>query len=298
MIEVKVPATSANMGPGFDCLGVAVEMYNRFLIEEIEDGLIFEGCDDKFKNEDNLIYVSMKKCFEKVGYKPTGLRIKIESDVPVSRGLGSSAACIVGGVVAANELAGRVLNKEEISELISELEGHPDNVLPAFLGGMVVSSYEDKQLIHSKVNVKKGVKFCALIPEFTLSTEKARGVLPKTIGYRDGVFNVGRVALMISALNNGEFHLIKEACKDKLHQDYRAGLIENFYDIKNECERLNCLGVFLSGAGPTIMVMIREEDNEFSKEIQKFLDTLQSKWVSKELKMQTEGTVVKNIDNK
>ncbi|MCH5138918.1 homoserine kinase [Clostridiaceae bacterium UIB06] len=298
MIEVKVPATSANMGPGFDCLGVAVEMYNRFLIEEIEDGLIFEGCDDKFKNEDNLIYVSMKKCFEKVGYKPTGLKIKIESDVPVSRGLGSSAACIVGGVVAANELAGRVLNKEEISELISELEGHPDNVLPAFLGGMVVSSYEDKQLIHSKVNVKKGVKFCALIPEFTLSTEKARGVLPKTIGYRDGVFNVGRVALMISALNNGEFHLIKEACKDKLHQDYRAGLIENFYDIKKECERLNCLGVFLSGAGPTIMVMIREEDNEFSKEIQKFLDTLQSKWAAKELKMQTEGTVVKNIDNK
>lgn len=297
MIEVKVPATSANMGPGFDCLGVAVEMYNRFLIEEIEEGLIFEGCDDKFKNEDNLIYVSMKKCFEKVGYKPTGLRIKIESDVPVSRGLGSSAACIVGGVVAANELAGRVLNKEEISELISELEGHPDNVLPAFLGGMVVSSYEDKQLIHSKVNVKKGVKFCALIPEFTLSTEKARGVLPKTIDYRDGVFNVGRVALMISALNNGEFHLIKESCKDKLHEDYRAGLIENFYDIKNECERLNCLGVFLSGAGPTIMVMIKEEDNEFSKEIQKFLDTLQSKWVAKELKMQTEGTVVKNIDN-
>lgn len=297
MIEVKVPATSANMGPGFDCLGVAVDMYNRFLVEEIEEGLIFEGCDDKFKNENNLIYISMKKCFEKIGYKPTGLRIKVESDVPVSRGLGSSAACIVGGVVGANELAGRVLNKKEISELISELEGHPDNVLPAFLGGIVVSAYENKQLIYSKVNVKEGIKFCALIPEFTLSTEKARGVLPKTIDYKDGVFNLGRVALMVSALNNGEFHLIKDACKDKLHQDYRAGLIENFYPIQKECERLNCLGVFLSGAGPTIMVMIREEDNDFSKEIQKFLDTLQSKWLAKELKMDTVGTVVKTIDS-
>lgn len=293
MIEVRVPATSANMGPGFDCLGVAVDMYNKFLVEEIEEGLIFEGCDDKFKNENNLIYVSMKKCFEKIGYEPTGLRIKIESDVPVSRGLGSSAACVVGGVVCANELGGRVLNKQEILELISEIEGHPDNVVPAFLGGMVVSVYEDNNVIHSNVKVKEGIKFCALIPEFTLSTEKARAALPKSIDYKDGVFNVGRTALMISALNNGEFNLIKDACKDKLHEDYRAGLIENFYPIKKECERLNCLGVFLSGAGPTIMVMLREEDNDFSKEIQKFLDNLQSKWLAKELKMDKVGTVVK-----
>lgn len=112
MIEVRVPATSANIGPGFDCLGVAVNMYNKFFVEEIKEGLIFEGCEDKFKNEDNLIYVAMKKCFDKIGYKPTGLRIKIESDIPVSRGLGSSAACVVGGIVSANELAGRVLNKK------------------------------------------------------------------------------------------------------------------------------------------------------------------------------------------
>ncbi|HDK7156075.1 TPA: homoserine kinase [Clostridium botulinum] len=294
MIEVRVPATSANIGPGFDCLGVAVNMYNKFFVEEIKEGLIFEGCEDKFKNEDNLIYVAMKKCFDKIGYKPTGLRIKMESDIPVSRGLGSSAACVIGGIVSANELAGRVLNKKELLDLAVEVEGHPDNVNPAFCGGMTVSISDNKEIIYSKVKVSEGIKFCALIPDFTLSTEKARTVLPKSIDYKDGIFNVGRTALMVSALNNGDFHLIKHACKDKLHQDYRAKLIENFYSIKKQCEKLNSLGVFLSGAGPTIMVMIKEEENYFSKNIRVFLDTLKNKWEVRELKIDNIGTIINN----
>ncbi|KYN78567.1 homoserine kinase [Clostridium sporogenes] len=294
MIEVRVPATSANIGPGFDCLGVAVNMYNKFFVEEIKEGLIFQGCEDKFKNEDNLIYVAMKKCFDKIGYKPTGLRIKIESDIPVSRGLGSSAACVVGGIVSANELAGRVLNKKELLDLAVELEGHPDNVNPAFCGGMTVSISDNKEIIYSKVKVSEGIKFCALIPDFTLSTEKARTVLPKSIDYKDGIFNIGRTALMVSALNNGDFHLIKHACKDKLHQDYRAKLIENFYSIKKQCEKLNSLGVFLSGAGPTIMVMIKEQENYFSKNIKVFLDTLKNKWEVRELKIDNIGTIINN----
>ncbi|HDK7137002.1 TPA: homoserine kinase [Clostridium botulinum] len=294
MVEVRVPATSANIGPGFDCLGVAVNIYNKFFVEEIEEGLIFEGCADKFKNENNLIYVAMKKCFDKIGYKPTGLRIKIESDIPVSRGLGSSAACVVGGIVSANELAGGVLNKKELLDLAVGVEGHPDNVNPAFCGGMTASISDNREVIYSKVKVSEGIKFCALIPDFTLSTEKARAVLPKSIDYKDGIFNVGRTALMISALNNGDFHLIKYACKDKLHQDYRAKLIENFYSIKKQCEKLNSLGVFLSGAGPTIMVMLREEDKDFSKNIKSFLETLKNKWEVRELKIDKLGTVVNN----
>ncbi|MBY6950558.1 homoserine kinase [Clostridium botulinum] len=294
MVEVRVPATSANIGPGFDCLGVAVNMYNKFFVEEIEEALIFEGCADKFKNENNLIYVAMKKCFDKIGYKPTGLRIKIESDIPVSRGLGSSAACVVGGIVSANELAGGALNKKELLDLAVEVEGHPDNVNPAFCGGMTASISDNREVIYSKVKVSEGIKFCALIPDFTLSTEKARAVLPKSIDYKDGIFNVGRTALMISALNNGDFHLIKYACKDKLHQDYRAKLIENFYSIKKQCEKLNSLGVFLSGAGPTIMVMLREEDKDFSKNIKSFLETLKNKWEVRELKIDKLGTVVNN----
>ncbi|OOO63297.1 homoserine kinase [Clostridium tepidum] len=292
MIEVRVPATSANIGPGFDCLGIALNVYNKFFVEEIDNGLIFEGCADKFKNEDNLIYIAMKKCFDKIGYKPTGLRIKIESDIPVSRGLGSSAACVIAGVVSANELAGGVLKKEELLDLAVEVEGHPDNVNPALFGGMTVSIYDNKEVIYSKVKVSEGIKFCALIPDFTLSTEKAREVLPKSIDYKDGIFNVGRTALMISALNNGDFNLIKYACKDKLHEDYRAKLIENFYSIKKQCEKLNSLGVFLSGAGPTIMVMLKKEDNHFQINIKNFLNTLKSNWQVKELNIDNFGTQV------
>ncbi len=236
----------------------------------------------------------MKKCFDKIGYKPTGLRIKIESDIPVSRGLGSSAACVVGGIVSANELAGGALNKKELLDLAVEVEGHPDNVNPAFCGGMTASISDNREVIYSKVKVSEGIKFCALVPDFTLSTEKARAVLPKSIDYKDGIFNVGRTALMISALNNGDFHLIKYACKDKLHQDYRAKLIENFYSIKKQCEKLNSLGVFLSGAGPTIMVMLREEDKDFSKNIKSFLETLKNKWEVRELNIDKLGTVVNN----
>ncbi|NMM63561.1 homoserine kinase [Clostridium sp. P21] len=292
MVEVRVPATSANMGPGFDCLGIAVNMYNKFIVEEIEEGLIIEGCDDKFKSEDNLIYRAMKKCFEKIGYKPTGLKIKIESQIPVSRGLGSSAACVLGGVVCANELAGRVLNDQQLLDLAVEVEGHPDNINPAFCGGMTVSISEGEEVVYNKVNIKEGIKFCALIPNFTLSTEKARAVLPKFLNYNQGIYNIGRTALLISALNNGDFHLLKFACKDKLHEDYRAQLIENFYSVKEQCEKLDCLGVFLSGAGPTIMVMLKEEDNEFVQNIQKFLNVLKGKWSVKELKIENEGVIV------
>lgn len=292
MVEVRVPATSANMGPGFDCLGIAVNMYNKFIVEEIEEGLIFEGCDDKFKNEDNLIYRAMKRCFEKIGYNPKGLKIKIESEIPVSRGLGSSAACVIGGVVCANELAGRILDNQQLLDLAVEVEGHPDNINPAFCGGMTVSISEGEEVVYNKVNIKEGIKFCALIPNFTLSTEKARAVLPKNVDYKEGIYNIGRTALLISALNNGDFHLLKFACKDKLHQDYRAQLIENFYSVKEQCEKLNCLGVFLSGAGPTIMVMLKEEDNDFSKNIQKFLNNLEDRWTVKELKIENQGVIV------
>ncbi|WP_123053642.1 homoserine kinase [Clostridium sp. JN-1] len=295
MVEVRVPATSANMGPGFDCLGIALNMYNRFYMEEIKEGLVFEGCEDKFKNEDNLVYVAAKRCFEKIGYKPTGLRIKIEGDIPVCRGLGSSAACVIGGVVGANELAGRVLNNQELLDLAVKVEGHPDNINPAFCGGMTVSISEDNKVFYNNIRVKEGIKFCALVPDFTLSTEKSRAVLPKSINYKDGIFNVGRTALLISSLNNGNFNLIKYACKDKLHEDYRAQLIENFYSIKEECQRLNCLGVFLSGAGPTIMVILEEEDKEFCKNIQSFLENLQSKWKARELNIDKEGTVLNNL---
>ncbi|WFD09388.1 homoserine kinase [Tepidibacter hydrothermalis] len=292
MINVRIPATTANVGPGFDCLGIALNIYNNFFVEEIEDGLIIEGCDDEYCNEDNLIYKSMKKCFEKIGYKHKGIRIKIENDIPISRGLGSSASCVLAGVIGANKIAGNKLNKNEILKISSEIEGHPDNVAPALLGGMVTSIKEGDDIYCSKINIPKGLKFCALIPDFKLSTEKSRAVLPNEIPYKDGVFNVGRVSLMVSALINGQFDLIKLACKDNLHQKYRGSLIKDYDDIINKCKDLDSVGVFLSGAGPTIMAMIKEDDINFYDRIKEYTSNLENTWTIRELNIDNKGVEI------
>lgn len=297
MIRVRVPATSANMGPGFDCLGIALNMYNRFYVEEVESGLYIDGCEDSFRNENNLTYVAMQKCFEKIGYayKTKGLKISLKSDIPVSRGLGSSASCIVGGVLAANEIAKGNLSKKEILEIASEIEGHPDNITPAVLGGMTVSIKEGNQVYYEKVNLPGNLKFCAIIPDFKIATKDSRARLPDKIPHKDGVYNIGRVSLLIAALSNGNFDLLKYACSDRLHEMYRGSLIGNYNEIVDECKRLNSLCVFLSGAGPTIMAVLREEDRFFTERMKFYLSKLENKWEIKELKPDLDGAYIENV---
>lgn len=297
MIEVKVPATSANMGPGFDCMGVALNLYNRFYFEEIASGIEISGCEESFRNEDNLIYLSMRKCFERIGFKSTqkGIRIRIESEIPVSRGLGSSAACILGGILAANEIGSGSLRRSEVLELASEIEGHPDNIAPALFGGITVAIKEGGRVYYERVQVPEGLKFCAIIPEFKLSTKSSRAVLPESIPHKDGVFNTGRASLFIAALVNKNFDLFQLACKDRLHEKYRGNLINNYNEIFEKCVQLNSLCTFLSGAGPTIMVLLREADECFIKQIEDYLSGLNDKWTVKELKPDVNGAVIRNI---
>lgn len=292
MIKIRVPATSANFGPGFDCLGIALNLYNTFTFEEIDKSIEFIGCSEEFKNEDNLVYTSMKKCFEKIGYTPSGIRIKMQCDIPVSRGLGSSAACILGGVMAASEIAGGVLNKEEVLEVAGEIEGHPDNLAPALYGGMAVSIKDGKKIYVEEIRLNKKINFCAMIPDFTLSTEKSRSVLPKEISYKDALFNIGRTALLIAALNNGNMDMLKIGCEDKLHQSYRGKLINNYEDILQKCRELNSRAVFLSGAGPTIMNIIDEENEEFIEKIIKYVSNFQNKWEVKQLSVDYKGAII------
>lgn len=292
MIRIRVPATSANIGPGFDCLGIAFNLYNTFEVEEIENALLIEGCSEKYKNENNLVVVSMKKCFEKIGYKCRGIKLNMHCNLPVSRGLGSSAACILGGVMAANEIAGGVLKRNEILDIASEIEGHPDNLAPALYGGMTVSIMDNGKVYTEKLKLNDELAFYALIPDFYLSTKKSRGVLPKVVDYSDAVFNVGRTALLISALSSGNHEMLGTACQDKLHEIYRGELINNYSDIKLKCRELYALGVFLSGAGPTIMAIVHEENNRFYEKINDYLLTLENKWEVKQLSVDYKGAVV------
>lgn len=292
MIKVRVPATSANMGPGFDCMGIAVSMYNTFGFKETSSGLSFSGMPQEFCNNDNVIYQAMMKCFNKANYKIKGLEISIlNQEIPISRGLGSSSSCIVGGLIGANEIMGNIFSKEEIFQMAVEIEGHPDNVAPAVLGGMVVAIMEDERYYYDKVNIKDDLSFIPIIPNFRLSTKEARIVLPKEVSIKDGVYNVGRSALMVSALSNGKYDLLKFACKDSFHENYRSKLIEGFDSVKKEAYQLGAVASFLSGAGPTIMAISLKE-NSIVEELKKFLVEMNLEWDVRELSIDNQGAVV------
>lgn len=292
MIKVSVPATSANMGPGFDCMGIALNIYNTFTIEETNQGLYISGCPEELCNKNNLIYKSMLECFKVIGYQPKGYNIAIETNVPLSRGLGSSATCIVGGVLAANEIAGGPLNKEKLLQIATKIEGHPDNIAPALLGGMVLSIIEEENILYNKVQLFNGLKFCALIPNFPLSTHQSRKVLPKKVSYQDAVYNVAHSSLFVSALINGNYAILPYACQDQLHQPYRGKLIANYQDIVDQCKKLNSLCSFLSGAGPTIMAILPQEEDAFIPSIKEYLATLPHDWKALELQIDAIGAIV------
>lgn len=292
MINIRVPATSANLGPGFDSLGIALSLYNKFSFEEISEGLEIIGSLDGEEDKDNLVYTSMLKTFDTIGYKIKGLRIKIESNIPVSSGLGSSGTCILGGVMGANKMAGSPLSIDEVFKLATEIEGHPDNIAPGLFGGFVSSLMEDDNIYYNKIDIVKGLKFIAIIPDFTLSTKKAREVLPENILYKSAVENVSRVSLLISALSNGKFELLKPGLKDNLHQPYRGKLIKGFDEILNKVYELKGLGSYLSGAGPTIMAITTEDDTSLKKGIKAYLKSINYNWKVIELKIDLDGAKI------
>ncbi|MEG1481454.1 homoserine kinase [Clostridium sp.] len=292
MIKVRVPATSANMGPGFDSLGIALNLYNEYSFSEIEEGLQFEGIEEEFCNEENIIYTAMIRCFEKYNYKVKGLKISISKQhIPISRGLGSSSSCIVAGLIGANGIMGNKLSENELLNLAVEIEGHPDNVAPALLGGVVIAIKEDGKTIYDTVKVASDLKFVAIVPDFKLSTEKARSVLKKNISMEDVVFNIGRVALLVTALTNGSDHILKYACTDRVHEIYRGSLIKKFDIIKKEAYNNGALASFLSGAGPTIMAIVLK-GSDFSNKIKEVLKREGLNFEVLELSKDNKGAIV------
>lgn len=260
LVEVRVPATSANLGPGFDVLGLALTIYNSFEMQETESGLeidiLQDGGPKPSTDETNLVFVSARRLFDEIGYHPKGLAITIKNDVPMGRGLGSSSTAIVGGLMAANELYGAHLPKEKLFELAVEIEGHPDNVGPAIFGGLTISYPVDASHKIASYTPADTLKPLLLIPSTMLETKKARGVLPQDISMGDAVFNISRSSLLVAALLEGRADLLAHAMQDKLHQPYRAPLIPGLLEIIQQVGQIQGAGIALSGAGPSLVCII------------------------------------------
>lgn len=290
MVKVIVPASSANLGAGFDTLAIAVKIYNTFIFEELDDGFELKGSMFDYNSDTNLTYVAMMKTFRKVGYSPSGIRMYMDTDIPIARGLGSSAACILGGIIGANELAGRPLSREEIVELAIEIEGHSDNITAQMYGGVTCSIEVDGRFLNQQVKVPEGIALCPLIPDIQLETAESRAVLPRTVDYKDALFNLARSSYLVAALSNGDWDNLKHGFKDKLHEPYRANLIPNFEDVCQMAEEAGSLGSYISGGGPTIITLKHSEDSDYLTKIRSSLTRLPNNWSATEVGIDVEGT--------
>ena len=291
-VKVKVPATSANLGSGFDVAGLALTLYNTFTFELSEDGLNIKGCPEQFCNENNLTYQAFKRAAEVCGLEYQGVNIECSGEVPYTRGLGSSSTCIVAGIVGAFAFKDKVEERQEILELATSIEGHPDNVAPAIFVGVTVSVMEEDNVLTLNIPVKHDYRFVALIPPFTLSTEQSRAVLPQILPRKDAIKNVSHLALMVASLINGYDEGLKLGFKDRLHQPYRGDLIAGFDEIMAVLEKdEQVLGAYLSGAGPTIMAVIHADDRMGVVRIKEELGDLIKDWRVNKLELDNRGYI-------
>lgn len=284
-ISVKVPATTANIGPGFDSLGMALPIYNTITIEEtvlpgtgIEINVLSDdsSTDDLMMehipmDENSIIYKAVELLYNSIGQTPSELKITVQSQIPIARGLGSSASVIVGGLLAANELLGKPADEVALLSIATEVEGHPDNVTPAIVGGLVLSSQEDDgRIIYTKLNWPEEWTITVCVPDYELSTDISRSVLPKEVPMEDAVFNAKRLGMFVQAVNTKDTELMKLALQDRLHQPYRMKLVPGLDKIiENLKHEDNVLGCVLSGAGPSILVISHKNNLDRIKSIVK-----------------------------
>jgi len=269
MVRVQVPATTANLGPGFDTLGMALKLYNIVELEEIPGGITIEvegdGAEKIPRDQSNIVYLAAARIFQEAKYIPKGLRIRMVNNIPVARGLGSSAAAIVGGLTGANIIAGSPFSEKDILNFAATIEGHPDNVAPALIGGLVVSTLVEGEVKHCKIDPPAGLKCVVAIPDFPLPTKLAREVLPQSVSVQDAVFNISRAALLVTAFIKGDFAMFSTAMEDRLHQPYRANLVPGMKKVFAAARLAGAKGVALSGAGPTLIAFCDQNAGPVAK---------------------------------
>jgi homoserine kinase len=303
-VSVKVPATTANIGPGFDCLGMALPLYNTVTIEETvlpgtgieinvmsdSDSIDQLSLDQVPTDENSIVYKAVELLYNSIGQTPSELKINIQSNIPVSRGLGSSSSVIVGALIAANELLGRPADEVALLTIACEIEGHPDNITPAIVGGLVISSQEeDGSVIYSKLNWPEEWKITVCVPDFELSTEIARSVLPAEVPMKDAVFNAQRMAMFVDAVSRKDSNLMRVALQDKLHQPYRMKLVPGLDAIMDNLKHFdNVIGVVLSGAGSSVLVISERND------VDKIHEVVKETWANQNIKCTINTLSVEN----
>ena len=272
-ISIRVPATSANLGPGFDSLGLALDLWNEAIITlaiEYTVQVSGEGRERLSQGENNLIIRSAQKLAERVGKRLPPFHLDCINRIPLSSGLGSSAAAKLTGLLGANVLLGKPLTKDEILDLAAELEGHPDNVAAAMLGGLVVSTVDNGKVYAHKINVD-GVQspsgyfeasfyVTVVLPDFHIPTREARNALPKNVSIDDAVHNISRAVLITEAFRTGDLDLLGKAMTDALHQPYRFSLIPGAQEVMDAARKAGAPAVALSGAGPSLIAFSSKPD--------------------------------------
>ncbi len=256
-----MPATTANLGPGFDTLGVALKLHNHISIRE-SDGLNVERVDDQkgSPSANAMSREAVDAFFRRSKVKPHGLQIEVKGDVPAAGGLGSSVTVRLGITYALNELNGRPLSDTALLEVVTGLEHHPDNAAAALFGGFVVSGVVDGTIRYRRFNVPASLKFVVCVPDFPVSTEKARALLPKQVSLADAVENMKRVALITSVFATGDYSLLRGLFDDKLHQPYRKKLIPMLDDVISAGVEAGALAGWLSGSGSSIMCITEQKE--------------------------------------
>ena len=294
-VIVSVPATTANLGVGFDCLGAALTLANKFEFIEVDTDtklkISVEG-EEAYKvglGNSNLIYRSLIQFYQHIDRQPPNLELKIKLGVPLSRGLGSSATAIVGGLLGANSLTGNPLSQEEIMEMAIAIEGHPDNVVPALLGNCLLSVEDIGKWQITSIPWHEDIIPVVAIPNFELSTREARSVLPQEYSRNDAIFNISRMGLLIRALETNNVEWLTTALADRIHQPYRQRLIKGYQEVKREAIAAGAYGMVISGAGPTLLALTNPERAD------RVIESMKLAWMKMDVKSQVKSLKIDSL---
>lgn len=301
---VKVPASTANVGSGFDSIGIAFQLYTTIEVELADStqfywqGEALSGI--SIAEEDNLILKGLETVFQLLKKKRPELKISVTSDIPLTRGLGSSASAYVAGLIAANEILNNPLSDDELLWLATEEEGHPDNVGASIFGGIFIASvdWQKKHVSYHRQDFPKKWQWIAAIPSYTLATSLARNLLPKKYDKEDAVFNLSRYGLLVASLMTGNTEGLARGLEDALHQPYRKHLIPGFEELIKQKEKLNAIGFIISGAGPTVLGLISKETNQriVSQKMKEQMEVQGHHITVQPLEVENDGYSVKKIE--